>query len=571
MGSRKQQQKVVHKVPSDRVQEVPWDREVPSDRVQAGTGRALTARRVLVAVVAVGFVLRAACLLWGIPILPYEGVYHPDEGISLLHVIQFPQHYLDGQSFIYGSTVPYLIGAALLPLRPLLDGNQYLLAGWLGLRIVSLVAGTGAVLLTFHLGRRMFGERTGLWSASLLAVSLTHCMNSSFGNFDVIVSFLLVACFLLVLRQREQPTLGRAALLGVCMGGLAGAKITAVIILAIPLLAMWLPREPEGQVLGNRSQKRRLMGHLVAAYAIALLVYAVSNAHVVVQIGRFWDYFHAQQQLWMDRRALPLGEMLAQWWNLTAEAVGAPILVLALVGMAALGRRWWGSPALLGAYLVLHYLLLRQHFFVRSAAQIAPLLCLFAGYACERGLALSHGLARTLVAAGTTGCLVFSLAGCVNGIHVRWNEPRTAAARYIANQLPSRSTIGLFSLYEHRSIWEYPLIRPGRARLQSFLAGPDFLVVSSLTFDRASAALDSPHMLAGYRWDPAYAGAWQDYRVPGSQVFRFFSQVVSGQGYRLIQSFEATSTSEALEFAGVGIRIYQRIGAPWASGPREKG
>jgi hypothetical protein len=71
--------------------------------------------RLLMAIFVAGLMLRASTILWGVPLLPYVGTYHPDERTTYEHALYFPGNYGVDTNFIHGATVPYLMAAILSP------------------------------------------------------------------------------------------------------------------------------------------------------------------------------------------------------------------------------------------------------------------------------------------------------------------------------------------------------------------------------------------------------------------------------------------------------------------------
>src|SRR6202521_2269322 len=160
-----------------------------------------TEKRLLTLVILFGFLLRSSTILWGTGVLPYSGRYHPDEAYTVRHAVEFPGNYGRDQNFLTGSTVPYLIAVVLLPGKAMFSRQQWELVCLLAMRLFSVLAGTGAILLIFRLARYLFdGSAPALLAAAFTAVSFTHCLDSPFATLDIFVSFFILACFLALFR-----------------------------------------------------------------------------------------------------------------------------------------------------------------------------------------------------------------------------------------------------------------------------------------------------------------------------------------------------------------------------------
>ena len=94
--------------------------------------------RLLMAILLAGFMLRASTILWGVPLLPYVGTYHPDERTTYEHALYFPGNYGVDTNFIHGATVPYLMAAILSPVRWVVTFENWELVCRLGMRFFRL-------------------------------------------------------------------------------------------------------------------------------------------------------------------------------------------------------------------------------------------------------------------------------------------------------------------------------------------------------------------------------------------------------------------------------------------------
>lgn len=94
------------------------DKAVP--HAQPPSNDELRARRLLMGIVVVAFLVRVANLLWGIPVSVHTAVYHGDEPKAWTSVVDFPECYWGSSSYLYGTTLQYAIGTLLLPVKALL-------------------------------------------------------------------------------------------------------------------------------------------------------------------------------------------------------------------------------------------------------------------------------------------------------------------------------------------------------------------------------------------------------------------------------------------------------------------
>ena len=517
-------------------------------------------RNVLVLLVLLGLAIRVSCILWGIPIQRYVGRYHADEGSAYRHAVGFPGNYSSNIYFDYGTTLPYLVAVLVLPLKSFVTSSTYELICWMGLRIVSVLTGTGGIAIVYLLGKRLYDARTGLLAAALLAFSFSHCMNSSYANFDVPISFLALLCFMLVLRALDRDRVRDFIYLGVAAGILIGTKLTMIIVLAIPLVAVLIARTSRREEPTRTFQAE--VGRGAICVAIALAIFVISNFHVVRNFAAFVAHWKQQKYLWYDRSTVPLTQVPGIWWRYTIAAMGAPTVVLALIGVFRLGRRDVALKVAMVVFLVAHFVLLRHHFYSRSAVEIAPLACLLAARACTSFM--DYRIAKPVAYAAAAFAVMVSLTMSCRGVIARLDDPRTKAARFLAKELPAGSTIGIVSIYRSPIVasWQWPALDLTRLRQIDFLQMPEYLIDTSTNKDIMISALRSEKLGTNDIWDPAFNRDWYNYEPPPPRVFQFYRDLLNGTGsYTLIKSFEPRNADLTIEFGNVGIRVYKRSSA----------
>jgi len=137
-------------------------------------------------------------------------------------------------------------------------------------RALTALIDVGTVLLTFALGRRLYGPAVGLLAAAFLALTVLHIQLAHFFTSDPYLTFFTVAAlYALVLAHGATDTRRRwlCLLLAAAAIGLAvGSKFTAVLLFAPLLWTAWA---------GGTA--RRWWGETAAAVAVAALVFALTN------------------------------------------------------------------------------------------------------------------------------------------------------------------------------------------------------------------------------------------------------------------------------------------------------
>ena len=190
-------------------------------------------------------------------------------------------------------------------------------AAWL--RVVPAIAGVALIPLLAALGRRIGGDRAGLWTAAFVAFAPTTVVLAGFARMYGLGAAFTVAAALLLWRAVEQPGPGRWLMY-------AGAAVAAtwidyfciVALAGILVAAMWL--RP---------------GLRVAATAFGVTALAVATILPWLLIARS-QFDHAGQSFWIPPLGPTMvGGTLAQLF-MGPEAIGSYPFGAALIGLQVL-------------------------------------------------------------------------------------------------------------------------------------------------------------------------------------------------------------------------------------------
>ncbi|MFP3939189.1 MAG: glycosyltransferase family 39 protein [Thermoanaerobaculia bacterium] len=237
----------------------------PEDRQRPGDRRL---RALLVVLLLASLALTAWYASWGL----HRDRYW-DERFSMENVAAL----LLGDSFRpangYYQSLSYLPQTALLGASETLhrwtgweslavfdEEQRFTATAYLLARLLQALYGAGCLLVTFLLGRSLFGPGVGLLGAFLLAVTPWHVQVSSMFKPDVLLTLGVLLATWWSVRAVEHPTPGRFALAGAGVALAASAKLNGLLA-AAPLVV--------AAVLANGAWRRRGLRLSVSAVACA--------------------------------------------------------------------------------------------------------------------------------------------------------------------------------------------------------------------------------------------------------------------------------------------------------------
>lgn len=522
--------------------------------------------RLLLAILAAAFALRIAGIGFGIPLLDDRtGFYHPDEPKIVRAAATFPAHVVENRDLRYPTLYPYLLGLLALPLRlaPVASAEQHFLWVYVLARVATALCGTAGVWLLFVLARRFGGEALGLVAAALLATAPFPVQNGAWATTDVASSVALTAFVLLAGRAwRPDGGLGPRLWSGVALGALAATKYTgAIAAIAVPVVFL-TARDEHGRRTWRSADVPRFArdGVLFALAAAATLL--ATTPGIAVHPDAFAESFRYETER-LAQFSLPRSDPFTWWLALraTGEALGWPLAVIGLAGLFGLARRRPALPVLVLAF----YVAFGSALAPRYVVLVAPMLALAAAHLVLRLATTARPALRRLGWALGIGTAAWSLLLAVLGLVARTDDPRTAAAHFVAERLPDGATAGELHVtprpeWRAADSWKYPRLDPVRHPPRDFLERPDVLVLSSYDVDKIVGAIESGRLTPELAWPADANDQWYRRTPPTPAMFAFYvGFLTSGEYVRAAEFLPNPLVGWVpIEFAPPSISIWRR-------------
>ncbi len=236
----------------------------------------------LAAILVSGALLRLLPIRYGLPFS-----YHPDETWIIFNIGKFLEGMARGNVSIDTSTFYYplavIYGAYFISGRItghfssvsdfkqvfLLDDPNLHLLG----RGMAASFSVATLLLTYALGKRVYGQRAGIIASLLMATSLIDVSSSHWVKLDSTVTFMSVLSVLAMLRLTDQKGLRASWVAGFSVGLAMATRIDSFVLLPLLVFAHFLQPEVKAHSSGWQDLfSRELFASLGAALVTYLLV-----------------------------------------------------------------------------------------------------------------------------------------------------------------------------------------------------------------------------------------------------------------------------------------------------------
>jgi hypothetical protein len=511
-------------------------------------------RLALILILAVGIVLRAFRLDWGLP-----GYVFPDAAIHFIHpaIVAAAGGPLVPPQFVHPTVVFLLLTGAFRvwslvtgrPIDPVLASPQFWTFTLVG-RVVMLILAGLSILLVFTVARRLVGQRAALLASACFALAPLHVLESHRIGPDIPMILLALLAMQLALaaaaRRRTATLLGAFA----CAGLAAATKYTGVFTAAVPAWAA------AGWPLGRRGRWALVVTGgvaVVAGFALgcAPCFFALDRFERGLRLIGTYGYLVGMpgvdltgawpQQRWVYPLVVAFPYML-----------GWPVYVAALAGLALLWRRDRRAAGFVLAAIGPYFL------FMGGAISAVPryYLLLAPGFAIAAGACLDAlwGAGRGGVAA-VGAILAYTAALSASQVARLGLGPQRDVGRVVAALASDAAREGrqLVVAYPNRFALPYDAVRPellhARVRIVEFPAPYGHLaaeVLAPLGDAGSSPAAEEP--LAA---DVVVLPSWVENAVrrarPDGQTATFFHRLGTGElGYRSAGEFRQPFLTERL-------------------------
>jgi hypothetical protein len=442
---------------------------------------------ILIVIVVAAFLMRVYNVSWDNGYL-----FHPDERQILLVAddLSFPwppdASLLTPDSpwnpgfFAYGSLPLYLL-RLLADLAGRFDIDYATLEStYVVGRALSAIFDVGTVYLVYRLGRKLYGEWTGLLAATFSCLAVLHIQLAHFYAVDTLLAFFVTLTVALAVNVVNRPALRLAWPLGLAWGMALATKVSAAPLL-IPIAIAWAtgvsaaPRDAHPRTRARaRAWWRAVLG-IGMTGLVALATFVVCEPYALIDVVSFAiDVIHESYMargvadIPYTRQFIDTLPYVYPIWQIIVWSLGIPLGLtgfLAIPGVVAqtvasvVGRRWQrlGELSIPLVWVALYFGIVGSFHakFLRYMLPILPFLCLWAAWALTALVSLGKRTGRSGLRAVTIAALVLVLSAtglyAAAFLHI-YTEEHTwiQATAWLCGNLPQPSRI----MVEH---WDDPL------------------------------------------------------------------------------------------------------------------
>jgi hypothetical protein len=286
----------------------------------------------LFAIVAGGAALRFYGIDFGLP-----AHFHPDEVPKVNAIMRMvEQKTLNPQYFLHPSLLLYCTYFVNVILQAIGFEGSFRDTAFLAGRIVSAIAGTLSIALTYEIGRRLISRNVGLVAAAFLAVFPLHVTCSRYLKEDALLTFVTLSCILATLVAVQSKRRWVLLIAGFLAGATAGAKYSGILLVIVPASAPWL---------ASRSWKPDLswLPWSVAAVCVAPLGFLATTPYALLDQAKFLKDFAAESrhmQLGHTNTIDPWSQLwMYHFYRSILPGLTPVIAIASVVGLGFLLRR----------------------------------------------------------------------------------------------------------------------------------------------------------------------------------------------------------------------------------------
>jgi hypothetical protein len=306
-------------------------------------------------------------------------------------------------------------------------------------RYLSALADCVTVVITYLIGRKMYGVGVGLIASLLFAVAVQFIQQAHFGTFDSLLATVVAVSIGLMISYVNSSELKYLHFAAISVGIAVGVKATAG-FLAIPMLVA-IVSSPILRVDNAQCVWWRKVSRVVLVPAVyAILAFGLTNPYALIEWRNYIDNIVLQSYMargnldWpfiiQYRETIPYIYHIVQqgqWtlgWGLTVFMyVGTAVCVIEVISnirIGKFGKDIWAKSVVLS--WVLCYFLLVGGLYVKYPRYMLPILAFQIIYAAELLLSITKrcfavGFTTIVVVIGLSGIYAIQFLGMYKTFH----------------------------------------------------------------------------------------------------------------------------------------------------------
>ncbi len=272
--------------------------------------------------------------------------FHPDEVPKVNAIMRMvDQNSWNPQYFLHPSLLLYCTYFMNCLLQFIGVEGTFRDTAFLAGRVVSALAGTLSIAMTFTIGQRLFSRGVGISAAVLLAVLPLHVTCSRYLKEDALLTCVVLSCVLTTLIAVQSNRRWVLLVAGLLAGVTAGTKYSGILMAVVPGSAPWL---------ASRSWKPdwRWLPWSLAAMAIAPLGFVATTPFSILDPKEFLKDFRAESNHMQNGHTNTIDAWSQLWmyhfWRSILPGMTTVTAVASVVGLGFLIRR----PRIEGLFVV---------------------------------------------------------------------------------------------------------------------------------------------------------------------------------------------------------------------------
>ncbi len=153
-------------------------------------------------------------------------------------------------------------------------------------RLGSIIFDIGTIIITYYLGKLIFGKTPALLAAAFTSVNVLHIKESHLVNVDTPLTFFIMLSIFCIYQVYNIDSKKWYLLSGLCIGLASATKYTGAILIPFLLIVHMMKTKPITQ-----SVRSLIRVNILSAIGLSGIVFILLNPYIILSFKEFYERF----------------------------------------------------------------------------------------------------------------------------------------------------------------------------------------------------------------------------------------------------------------------------------------